>query len=337
MNTLAMQQSSRTASRTLNGVEKVAVLLLAMEAPLASGILKQFDPDELRQITRSAADIGTVPITSLEDLIEEFAGSFSSGPNLIGSASEAESLLSSALPPEQVSDIMADVMGNSNLSVWERLSAVSEQSLHQHLSGEHPQTAAFVLTKLTTQSAAKVIALMTPELRNAMTRRMLSLAAVSEASLKLVETALQEDLLNAPKAMSSTPHARMAEIVNRLDREQIDALLESLSVERPETAEILKSMLFNFEDIAKLSVKARLVLFEKVPAESVILALKGAEKQLTDLILSALSARAKKMVEQELASGETSNQRDVTKARRAIADMVLDLAERGLLDLNPSA
>ena len=42
------------------------------------------------------------------------------------------------------------------------------------------------------------------------------------------------------------------------------------------------------------------------------------------------------MIEQELASGVTPTQRDVLKARRAIADLVLQMAERGQIDLHPN-
>ena len=59
--------------RTLTGPEKVAALLLAMGKPLASRLLKHFDPGELKTITRSAAALGAVPITALEGLVEELA------------------------------------------------------------------------------------------------------------------------------------------------------------------------------------------------------------------------------------------------------------------------
>ena len=320
--------------RTLNGPEKVAVLLLAMEQQLASSLLKQFSAEELRAITRSAAELGAVPIPALERLIEDFAGHFSTGADLIGNAGGAEQLLAHALPPEEVSDIMADALGAANTSIWERLSGVAEAVLAAYLLNEHPQTAALILSKVTTASAAKVLSQMPADARNALTRRMLSLKPVPEPMVKLIEGVVQTDLIEAGKNPASVAQTRMADIINRLDREQVDDLLTSLSAERPETAEILKSMLFSFEDIVKLGTKARLVLFERVPAETVILALRDSSSELRDIVLASLAARARRMVEQELSSGETSDARDVAAARRAIADTVLDLSERGLIDLS---
>ena len=42
------------------------------------------------------------------------------------SPNDAEHLLTGLLSPEEISDIMSDVTGNSNQSIWHRLSGVSE-------------------------------------------------------------------------------------------------------------------------------------------------------------------------------------------------------------------
>ncbi len=321
--------------RRFRGAEKVAALLLSMETALAAALLKQFDPFELRQITRAAAELGSIPGPALEGVIEEFAGYFSSGADLVGSVEGAELLLGSALEPAQVSDIMADVMGSSNQSVWDRLSALPEQALYKYLKEEHPQTVALILSKVTTSCAAKVLGQFSAETRHSVSRRMLSLKHIYEPMLKLLEAAVHEDLLvNVVRNPESGAQARMADIINKLDREQTEALLASLSEERPETAEIIKGMLFNFEDIVKLSAKARLVLFEKVQTETVITALKGAEVELRDLVLATLSARARRMVEAELANDQMPAAKDLAKARRTIADLVLDLADQGLIEIS---
>ena len=84
---------------------------------------------------------------------------------------------------------------------------------------------------------------------------------------------------------------------------------------------------------AACSVKSRLVLFEKVAPERMILALNGADPDLRELVLSSLTTRARRMVETELDGGEPAPPRDVGKARRAIAETALELAERGEIEL----
>lgn len=66
-------------SKSLKGVEKAAALLLTMGKPLAARLLKHFDANELKQITRVVAELGAVTVPTLEGLVEEFAGQFANG------------------------------------------------------------------------------------------------------------------------------------------------------------------------------------------------------------------------------------------------------------------
>jgi flagellar motor switch protein FliG len=94
--------------------------------------------------------------------------------------------------------------------------------------------------------------------------------------------------------------------------------------------------MFTFDDIIKLPPKARSVLFDKIPTELVVLALKGTNETFRDSILSSLAARARRIVDSELASGGPALQRDVLKARRTIADTALELGRGGEIELNSS-
>jgi flagellar motor switch protein FliG len=324
--------------KTLKGAEKVAALLLSLEKPVAARLLAKFDPVELRQVTRAAAELGAVPVATLEALIEEFASYFSNGVDLVGSVGQVQQLLAGVVPPDQISEIMSEVLGSSNHSLWERISSVSETVLAAYLTKEHPQAAALILSKVSPNSAAKVMGLLPRDLRNALMRRMLSLKPVTEPPVRILEGAMQEDLLvNVARNTNTDSHSRIADIINKMERNQMEDVLQSLAESRPEEAQVLKGLLFTFDDIVNLSPKARSILFDQVPTERVVLALKGTESEFRDLVLSSLASRSRRMVEAELTNGDPSPQRDVMKARRAIADLVLEMAEKGQIELNGSS
>ena len=114
----------------------------------AGRLLKHFNPQELKDITRSIANLREISPDVVQRLVDEFAADFSSGTNLVGSTGDAEKLLAEALPAEQVSELMSDVLGSSNQSLWDQISRVAEDDLANYLAGEHPQTAALVLSKI---------------------------------------------------------------------------------------------------------------------------------------------------------------------------------------------
>jgi flagellar motor switch protein FliG len=319
--------------RLMTGASKVAVLLLAMDRTMASRLLKHFDPVELRDITRSAAELGSFPIGDVDNLVDEFEGRFTAGADLIGDAGGAEQLLNSALSPDQVSDIMSDVLGGSRKSVWERLATVPENAFATFLERENPQVGAMVLNRVDTACAARILGRLEAGQRHEIARRMLTIRTVDNSMVRFLEEILLEDLLSNVEDTGTKAHSRLADIINKLDKEQADAILANIGESRPQSAETLRSMLFAFEDVVRLPQRARLLLFEKVSADHLVTSLRGASPLIQEAVLSSLGARARRMVEQELASDASVNPKDVAKARRQIADMVLSMNERGEINL----
>ncbi len=62
---------------------------------------------------------------------------------------------------------------------------------------------------------------------------------------------------------------------------------------------------------------------------------KEAPPEVIEAALGSVSARGRRMIEQELSGGAPATKKDIQKAQRRIADMVLDMADRGLIEINP--
>ena len=325
------------APRVLQGADRVAALLLAMGKPAAGRLLKHFDSAELKEIARAASGLGTIPAAELEAIIEQFAEQFAAGMSLLGTAQEVEKLLTGILPSEQISEVMADVLNQKSINntVWERSSEAQEQALVDFLVNEHPQTAALILSKLRPASAAKAIAQMPEGLRHNLIRRMAALKPVSAPAMRLLESSVHDALLTVlSKSAANETNVRIADILNRMEREIIDGILTNIEEARPDTAKALKRLLFRFEDISKLTPKARMTVFDEVPAEQVVLALRGAEAEFKELVLSSMASRARRMVESELQGPDEPDPRAVSDARRSIANRIMELAAKGEIDVN---
>jgi flagellar motor switch protein FliG len=306
-----------------------------MGKPAASRILKHFSEEEIRLVTKSAAQLGPVSPTQIEQLVEEFASNFSDGADLIGGAVHIEKLLTGILSPEQIASIMNEVVGNSNRSIWERISTVSESAIASYLMKEHPQTAALILSKVKPSCAAKVMTQLPQPLRNNLMRRMLSMKPIVDETMKNIEKTLHEDFMaNFSKNAGADTHAKIADIINKMERDHMEDVLTSLSSVRPKSAEILRGLLFTFDDIVKLAPRDRTTLFDQVPPDRVVLALKGTNDDFRKVVLSALSSRVRRMIEHELNSKEPSAHRDIAEARRTITDLALEMAGRGEIVIN---
>lgn len=318
-------------SKPLSGIEKVAVLLLTLGRPKAARLLRRMDPEDVRLIAQVANQLPAVSSDELNRLVEEFAQVYSSGIKFVGSTEEIKALLSEVISEEEVDEILFRRTSNEE-PIWSKLARVKDDILRAYILREHPQTAAVILLRLNPQLAARVIGTLPPNLRSALLIRMVGTKSVAPDALKVLEQALAEDLIALESPADGT-HAGIAEILNRLDKPQLDHVLRDLSRARPEEVEAIRSRLFTFEDMPLLPPKALMIVLNQVPAEKLVLALRGAEPAFQDAVLSGLPARTRRIVELELQAESEASAKDVANARRMVAETVLKLAAQRQISL----
>jgi flagellar motor switch protein FliG len=332
----AAETSSRiTETRVLSGAEKVAALLLAMDKKTAARILSRFEPDDIKLMAQTATDLGQIPKATIDAVIEEFASSIKSGGGLHATAEQVEGLLSGIIPPDKLHEIMSGIRNKTGAGpVWGRLVELPLPTLTQHFAKEHPQATALVLSRTPAAFAASLLKQFPMGLQKEITRRLLAMRPVSEKPLRMLEENIAVELLvNVGRNTVVSIHAKLADIINKMDRTDSESVLQVFDEHKPKDAELIRQLLFTFEDIARLSSEALTVLLDNVPAERVTIMLHGAPAQLKDMILQAVPARSRRMIEQDLETGPRPKTKDVNKARRALADLALDMIERGIIDM----
>ena len=165
---------------------------------------------------------------------------------------------------------------------------------------------------------------------------MISRPSVSEEAQRVIEDAVRRDLaILAGRASGLDNHTRIAEIINSLEPLEAREVMQSLVAARPKEARIVMKMLFSFDDLPRLSQRARATLFDKLATEVVVLALRGTDAEFRDVVLSAMASRARRLVEGELATPFTPLPRDIAKARKQIVDLVLKMAQRNEIEIAP--
>jgi flagellar motor switch protein FliG len=326
----------RDTTKLLQGSDKAAALLLSIDPEIARRLLRHFDQDDLHQLAKRAAALGVVGGEALESLIGDFSDQFfSRTPDLIGAPEKAEQLLTGVIPPENVAEIMSDVIGGSNQFFWQRLSSLPINAIGSYLANEHPQTIALVMGRLDCTIAAAVLEELPGQLRNNVISRMLRSHPVTDTAIRIIEVTLQEDLLGSRSSeLGPDSRSQVAEILNQMDRDHADDIFMNIESLDPAIARELKGLVFTFEDIPMLCERARALLFDKVPTDQLIMALRGADDSINLSVLPILGARVRRMVEAELAAGDTPSERDILTARRQIANTALQLRKAGVIELN---
>src|SRR3546814_18658823 len=83
----------REGERGRTGPEKAAILMLSLGEEHASRIFAIMDDEEIREISQTMANLGTVSANLVERLFVEFAEQISSTGSLVGTYESTERLL----------------------------------------------------------------------------------------------------------------------------------------------------------------------------------------------------------------------------------------------------
>ncbi|MBV2144319.1 flagellar motor switch protein FliG [Falsochrobactrum sp. TDYN1] len=322
----------------LTGPQKAAAILVAIGRPSASRLLKHFNSDDLRKLAGHARTLDPISPLDFERLVKQFEDSFAEGAPVSEAAQRFEGLLREALPQDEADAVFEERIQPQLVqeSVWVQIARLPVDRLQAYLVDQHPQIIAFIVSRLPSDLAARLFVVLPPQLRSAVVQRSLHIGNVAPVAAELLEDVLRRDLLGRSDAGPvKAHHGQIANIFNQLDKSEMEELMGSLQdLNRDDIARI-KAKLFTFEDVGRLSQRARLLLFDEVQTEQIATALRGANVTLQEMVLSSLSTRGRRMVESELGAeqGNITSQ-NIADARRAIARIAIDLSERGIITLD---
>lgn len=325
-----LQVGGSAEQRVLKGDEKAAALLLALGPDYGKPIFDELDELEVKQLSRAMVRLGPITQEMLDDLMIEFVTTVSSNGSLSGNTDSTERLLLSFLPQDKVDAIMEEIRGPAGRNMWEKLSNVQADVLAAYLKNEYPQTIAVVLSKIATEHASKVLAVLPEELAMDVVQRMLGLDPVQKEILEKIEMTLRTEFmstLNHTKRRDS--HEQMAEIFNAFDRQTEARFITNLEEVNRDDAERIKQLMFTFEDLAKLDMSAIQTLLSKLDKRDLALALKGANDTVKESFFSNMSSRAAKLLQDDMQGMGPVRLKDVDEAQTRMVATAKDLAAKG--------
>jgi flagellar motor switch protein FliG len=334
---LSRRQPEHVPPRQLTGPERAAVLMLSLGDQYGAKIWGLLDDDDLRQLSIVMSTLGTIDSEMVEALLLEFVGQLSASGALMGNYDHTERLLQQYLPPERVGGIMDEIRGPAGRNMWEKLSNVQEDVLANYLKNEYPQTVAVVLSKLRSEHAARVLAILPEEFSLDVVNRMLKMESVQKEVLERVEQTLRTEFMSSiSQTRRRDAHEVMAEIFNNFDRQTETRFLTALEDENREAAERIKTLMFTFDDLVKLDTGSAQTLMRHIDKDKLAVALKGASEAVRQFFLSNMSTRAAKMLVDDMQAMGPVRLRDVDEAQVLLVNLAKDLAAKGEIIISKS-
>ena len=326
------------ADTPLTGAQKAAVLMLALGEERCARLFEMMHEDEIREVSLAMTRLGAVPADVVDRLCEEFTNHLGNAGSVRGSLDTTERLLMSTLPRERAQQIMDEIRGPAGRTMWDKLGNVNEALLANYLKNEYPQTVAVVLSKIKPEHSARVMTLLPDTLAVDVIFRMLQMESVQREVLDDVENTLRTEFMsNLVRSTHRDSHELLADIFNNLDRQVESRLITAVGQIDSDAAEKIKSLMFTFMDLSRLSTPAIQTILRVAEREKLPIALKGAPSSLLGTFLNAMSERAAKMLKDDIAALGPVRLRDVDEAQASIVQVAKELAESGDIDISPSA
>ncbi|WP_029014497.1 flagellar motor switch protein FliG [Niveispirillum irakense] len=325
-----MAMRVREDYRGLTGPEKAAILMLALGEEIASKLFALMGDDEIKELSQTMANLGSVSSNLVERLFVEFAEQISSTGSLVGTFDSTERLLTKVLPKDKVDQIMEEIRGPAGRTMWDKLTNVNEQVLANYLKNEYPQTVAVIMSKIKGDHAGRVLQLLPESFAMEVIMRMLRMEAVQKEVIDDIERTLRTEFMsNLARTNRRDAHEMMAEIFNSFDRNTESRFLAALEERNRDSAERIRALMFTFEDLSKLDPSGIQTLLRSVDKQKLATALKGASDTLKDLFFTNMSERAAKIMREDMGSMGPVRLRDVDEAQMYMVQLTKDMAARG--------
>lgn len=326
----------RKKPEDLTSRQKAAVLLMALGPEVSGKVVRHLEEDHIEALTLELARIEKVTAEQRQSIIDEFY-EVAIAQDFIaeGGIEHAKQVLESAFGSERAGEIMRKVAAAMQVVPFEFLKRADPAQVLTFIQDEHPQTIAMILAYMPMNSAAMILSKLPGELRGDVAARIALMEQTPPEVIRRVEQVLEKKVsAMVTQDMSQAGGSKaLVDLLNRVDRTTERLILESLGENSPELAEVVKNMMFVFEDILHLDDKSIQTILREVDTKDLATALKGVNPDVQNKIFKNMSERASTMLKEEMEFMGPVRLRVVEESQQKIVAAIRRLEETGDLVL----
>ena len=317
-------------SEEYNGVQKAAILLIALGPEKSASIFKHLKEEEIEELTLEIANTRSISPQTQEDVLNEFYQVCLAQQYIAeGGIGYAKELLEKALGTEKAQGVISKLTASLQVRPFEFVRKTDPAQLLNFIQDEHPQTIAMILSYLSAGQAAMIIGSLLPEKQADVAKRIAMMDRTSPDVIKEVERVLERKLstlVNQDYTIVGGVDA-IVSILNTVDRSTEKHIMETLEIEEPELADEIRKKMFVFEDILLLDDRAIQRVLRDVDNNELGVALKAANEDVQNVIFKNMSKRLATMIKEDMEFMGPVRMKDVEEAQQKIVGIIRKLED----------
>ena len=319
------------AEQELTTTQKAATVIVALGTDKASQIYQYMNADELEQLTIEVARLGYVTPEQTEQVLEDFYQMCMANKAITeGGLEYARTVLQKAYGGQDAELLLNKVTKALSNRPSAFLNKTDAKTLLSTLQHERAQTIALVLSYVEPDKAAAVLEELPTQKKLRVVKDIARMESASPAAVKMIEDELQKKFSNiiVTENVQIGGLDHIAAIMNNLERSSEKAIFDGLSVKDENLAEEIRKRMFVFEDIVHMDDRSVQRFIRDCDMRDIVLALKGANKDVMNKLYSNMSTRMRQNIEEDLEITTNVRIRDVEEAQQRIVGVIRDLEER---------
>ncbi len=320
------------ADVVIANVTKAAVVLMSLGKDLAAEVMKHLTESEVKKLSRAFMSVSEVERDLQRSIAAQFQTMLRASNSVVVDGQDfAKEVIGAAFGTDTGDSLLEYVTGSRKEPLSTLIADIPQNIVDNFIQSEHPQTIAFLMTKMGAELASELLTKMPEEMQTDVLIRVSQLDHVKAEVVDEVREVLrsqlrgvsmgEEEEVGGPKAS--------ADILNFIDRGNEERIITEIEEIYPELAEEIRNLMFTFEDIGKIDDRSIQTILKEVPRDQLVLALKTASEDLKDLLFRNISQRAAEMLKDDLDTLGPTPLKDVEKAQQGIVDVVRRLEAEG--------
>jgi flagellar motor switch protein FliG len=327
----------------LTGKQKAAMLLMGLDAAVATELVKGLDQKVVKELAVELAYLDAAGFKSGKQstkIVQQFHDSLQADQEfrINGFLNE---MLRSTVGDESAGQIQTQIQNLlCNRDPFVFISSIDAQTIASVLENKHPQTTAVVLSGLPTKKSSEVLDFLDGGVRISAIGRMSSCEAMTaETRTEIAETfcscleaitvgGTDKDL----PSWTEQSLRKVAVILRNLGREIRDGLLGTIRRKDSRVGDIVADLMIVWEDIPYIADCSLQEALRRIDIRRLALALVKADDRLIRKIRPNISKLATTMLDEESLLISAYKQKDVEKAREEFVHILREMNEKGELE-----
>ncbi|MBQ4472439.1 MAG: hypothetical protein II942_04275 [Alphaproteobacteria bacterium] len=314
-------------------VQKVGIILLALDEQSVRKTLVAFDDEEVRLVAKTMTTLGVIPPQESRRLLNELETDMRNGSAVVGNQARVRQILSDTL--DQNTLHLTNTLPPEQPALWKELSEMDTDLLSNRLDDYPPESIAYVLYHLPTQKAGDV---MTGISADKTTQILIHLSHIghvnAQTANKLEQRAIEIAHLILDSANIPSGTDKASEILANLSHTNTGTQIwQNLTATDPDLARQITGKLMRFQDIAHWPDKTIQTLLRYTLRTTALTALIHADPEVVGAISRNVPQNVWTKLVEEMNARKNTTDAEIQTAQRCMIQTAQDLLRQGKIEI----